>query len=222
MKTLIINFKNYPEIQGNNSVRLATAAKAAAGNRVELVVAPPTPMLSLVSEKVTVSVFAQGVTEGEPGQSTGAIIPESVKASGAVGTILNHSEARVRLESLRSLVPRARAAGLKVCLCAATPEEARRLAALNPDYIAIEPPELIGTGVAVSKARPEVVTQTVKQVLEAGFKKKILCGAGILDGEDVARALKLGVDGILVSSTITKAKDWRAKVSELTRPLVAA
>ena len=222
MKTLIINFKNYPEILGSNSVRLATDAKAAAGTRVELVLAPPTPMLSLVAESVTVSVFSQGVTDGEVGQSTGAIIPESVKASGAVGTILNHSEAKVRLESLKRLVPRARAAGLKVCLCSATPDEAREVVSLNPDYIAIEPPELIGTGVAVSKARPEVVTETIRQVLQAGFKKKILCGAGIVDGRDVARAIKLGADGILVSSTVVKAEDWRRKVSELAHPLISA
>jgi triosephosphate isomerase len=179
-------------------------------------------MLSLVSERVTVSVFAQSVTEGEIGQSTGAIIPESVRESGAVGTILNHSEARLAIGPLKRLVPRARAAGLKVCLCTATPAEARELVPLNPDYIAIEPPELIGSGVSVSKARPEVVTETVEQVLRAGFKKKILCGAGIVDGKDVIRALQLGVDGILVSSSVVKAKDWRAKVSELARPLISA
>ncbi len=222
MRTLVINFKNYPEILGDNSVRLAADAKAAAGTRVELVLAPPTPMLSLVSERVAVSVFAQNVTEGEVGKSTGAIIPESVRESGAVGTILNHSEARVALEPLKRLVPRARAAGLKVCLCTATPADAGELVSLNPDYIAIEPPELIGSGLAVSKARPEVVTETVNRVLRAGFKKKILCGAGIVDGEDVTRALQLGVDGVLVSSSVIKAKDWRAKVSELARPLISA
>jgi triosephosphate isomerase len=222
MKTFVINFKNYPEILGNNSVRLATDAIAAAGTRIELVLALPTPMLSQVSERANVSVFAQSVTEGEVGQSTGAIIPESVREAGAVGTILNHSEARVEPALLKRLVPRARAAGLKVCLCTATPSEARDLVFVNPDYIAIEPPELIGGGVAVSTARPEVVTETVKEVLRAGFRKKILCGAGIVDGKDVTRALQLGVDGILVSSSVVKAKDWRAKVSELARPLASA
>ncbi len=221
MKTLIINFKNYPEILGGNSVRLAADAKDAAGLRVELVLAPPTPMLALVSEKVAVSIFAQAVTNGEVGKSTGSTIPEAVRASGAVGTILNHSEARVSLESLGRLVPRARAAGLKVCICSASSTEAGELVSLNPDYIAIEPPELIGTGVAVSNARPFVVTETIKAVVRAGFKKKILCGAGIVDGKDVASAVRLGVDGILVSSTVVKAKDWKGKVAELVQPLIS-
>jgi hypothetical protein len=41
-----------------------------------------------------------------------------------------------------------------VCACAADVHEARALAALNPTYIAVEPPELIGGDISVTTAGP--------------------------------------------------------------------
>jgi triosephosphate isomerase len=93
------------------------------------------------------------------------------------------------------------------------------LARLEPDYIAVEPPELIGSGVAVSKARPELVSRTVSKVKQTGFRGKILCGAGIVSGDDVKKAVELGADGVLVSSSVVKAKDWESKIEELVYPL---
>jgi triosephosphate isomerase len=92
-----------------------------------------------------------------------------------------------------------------VCVNNATVSAA--VAVLKPDVVSIEPPELIGTGVAVSKAHPEVVTNTIKLVRKVNRKSAILCGAGISHGEDVAVALKLGTQGVLVASGIVKAKD---------------
>jgi triosephosphate isomerase len=81
------------------------------------------------------------------------------------------------------------------------------VAALKPDIMAIEPPELIGTGIPVSKAKPEVVTDTIKLVRKVNPKVVILCGAGIGQGEDVAAAKRLGTQGVLVASGIVKAKN---------------
>jgi len=78
---------------------------------------------------------------------------------------------------------------------------------LKPDIIAIEPPELIGTGIPVSKAKPEVITDTIRLVREINEKVVIVCGAGISRGEDVKAALKLGTQGVLVASGIVKVKD---------------
>ena len=47
----------------------------------------------------------------------------------------------------------------------------------------------------------------------------VLCGAGIVSGEDVARAVELGADGVLVASSVVKAEDWEAKVRELANSL---
>ena len=78
---------------------------------------------------------------------------------------------------------------------------------MRPDIVSFEPPELIGTGIAVSKAQPEVVTRTVNLVRQINAEVTILCGAGISQSEDVATALKLGTNGVLVASGIVKAKD---------------
>jgi triosephosphate isomerase len=101
----------------------------------------------------------------------------------------------------------AREKGLVSCVCANNPSVSAAVAALKPDVVSVEPPELIGTGIPVSKAQPEVVTNTVKLVREVNAEVTILCGAGISRGEDVAAALKLGTQGVLVASGIVKAKD---------------
>jgi len=220
LRTLIVNFKNYPEILGEGSVRLAQAVERVSDKaRIEAIVAPPMPMLALVASNTKVQAYSQTVGSKTGDKTTGEILPEAVKAAGANGTILNHSESRRSPQELKTLVPRLASMGMGVCLCSQTAVEAARLASLEPKYLAIEPPELIGSGVAVSKARPELVQRTVTGVRRAGYKGQILCGAGIVSGEDVAKAVELGVDGVLVASSVVKAHDWESKVSELARSL---
>jgi triosephosphate isomerase len=215
-RTFIVNFKNYPEVMGEGSVRLA---KAAAGLSwevgIEVVVAPPTPMLNTVASTVKIPVFAQKADLGEQGKSTGATIPESIKAAGCIGSLLNHSESRIPLNVLGRTIQRMKSLGMTSCACAETTEEAVEIAALSPEFLAIEPPELIGTGRAVSKARPELLTVTADALAKAGYEGRLLCGAGIVSGEDVAAAMRLGTSGILVASSVVKAEDWRAKLREL-------
>jgi triosephosphate isomerase len=80
-------------------------------------------------------------------------------------------------------------------------------AALKPDIVSLEPPELIGTGIPVSQSKPEVVKDTVALVRHVNPDVLTLCGAGITKGADVTAALKLGTMGVLVASGIVKAKN---------------
>jgi len=220
LRTLIVNFKNYPEVMGEGSVRLALAVKRVSDTvAVEAIVAPPTPMLALVASRTKATVYSQTVGSKSGDKTTGEVLPEAVRAAGATGTILNHSESRRTPAELRRLVPRLVSMGMGVCLCSQTAEEAADLASLGPKYLAIEPPELIGSGIAVSKARPELVQKTVSAVRKTGYAGRILCGAGIVSGEDVAKAVELGVDGVLVASSVVKAPDWESRVRELARSL---
>ncbi len=221
MKTLVVNFKNYPEVRGEGSIRLAHAVKKVSDESgVEGIVCPPVPMISLVAAKVEIRVYSQTVGSTVGDRTTGALLPEAAKAAGAMGTLLNHSESRMPRHDLQRLVPRLEGLGMEVCLCSQTTKEAVELAPLAPKYVAIEPPELIGSGVAVSRARPGLVEDTVSSLREAGYAGKILCGAGIVSGEDVAKAVELGADGVLVASSVVKAKDWETKVLELARSLM--
>jgi len=219
-RTLILNLKNYPEILGKRATEIAQVAEGVADEQeVEVIVAPPTPMIGLVASRVKIGVFSQKAESEEVGQSTGALVPESIKAAGASGSILNHSEAPLALTDMEALIPRMKSIGLRICLCAGMSVQVRRLSRFQTEYLAIEPPELIGTGIAVSSARPALIETSIRAARSSGFRGRILCGAGIVGGEDVSKAVKLGVDGVLVSSSVVKARNWSTKLTELANPL---
>jgi triosephosphate isomerase (TIM) len=217
----IINFKNYSEILGEGAVLLAKTAEAVSETiDVELILSPPVPRLSSVASAVRLPVFSQSVGNQQEGKSTGAIIPEALKASGCVGSLINHSESRVPLGTIGEVIPRMKGLGLSSCVCGEDTREIVTLAGFAPEYLAVEPPELIGSGIAVSKARPELIRESVSSAKGAGYAGRLLCGAGIVTGEDARAAVKLGMDGILVASSVVKSKDWESKIRELAGALL--
>lgn len=220
MKTLILNFKNYKEILGNGSLRLSMAAeKVSRKTGVDIIIAPPTPFLAHIASHVKIPVFAQSLSEGREGQSTGATIAAAAKAAGASGSILNHSEARLRPASLRKVADSARENGLSMCVCARNSLEAEAACSLEPEYMALEPPELIGTGRAVSKENPRLVSNALGLVRDLGFHGRFICGAGISSASDVRAAVKLGAEGVMLSSSVIKTSNWSAKLKELVEAL---
>jgi triosephosphate isomerase len=205
---IIVNFKTYSEATGRKAVELAKhAEKVSKEKGVYIVVAPQFADIAAVAEAVEIPVFAQHIDPIKPGSHTGHVLADSIKEAGAVGTLINHSERQLKLVDIDAAVRLAREKNLISCVCANNPSVSVAAAALKPDIVSFEPPELIGTGVAVSKAQPEVVTDTVKLVREVNTEVTILCGAGISHGEDVTIALKLETQGVLVASAIVKAKD---------------
>jgi len=212
---LIVNFKTYSEATGRRAVELAKKAeKVSDETAVFIGVAPQFADIAAVAEAVKIPVFAQHVDPIKPGSFTGHVLAESVKEAGAIGTLINHSERQLKLSDINEVVSIARQNGLLSVVCANNPSISAAAATLKPDIIAIEPPELIGTGIPVSKAKPEVVTGTIKLVREVNPTVTIICGAGITHGEDVTVALKLGTQGVLVASGIVKAKDPYSVLSE--------
>lgn len=212
---VIVNFKTYLESTGVKAVELAKSAeRVQTETGISVAVAPQLAELATVAEAVKIPVFAQHIDPIKPGGYTGHVLVESVKQAGAVGTLINHSERRLKLSDIDEAVRLARGNSLISCVCANNPSVSVAVAALKPDIVAVEPPELIGTGIPVSKAKPEIVTDTVKQVRKVNPDVIILCGAGITSGEDVASALKLGTQGVLVASGIVKAKNPYAVMRE--------
>ncbi len=218
---LIINFKTYAEATGKRAIELAkTAEKIAKELDVCIVVCPQHTDLAKVAESVDIPVFAQAIDPVEPGAHTGHVTAYAVKEAGAIGTLVNHSEKRVRLDEIRQILDIARKYGLFTVVCAATSEEAAAVAVLKPNAVAVEPPELIGTGRAVSRERPELITNSVKLVSTVAPEVPVLCGAGIESGEDVKRAIELGTRGVLVASAIVKARNWESKIREMAQWLI--
>ena len=205
---ILVNFKTYSEATGRNAVKLAEIAeRISLETEVSIGLAPQLADIASISSTVSIPVFAQHVDPIAAGSFTGHILSEAVREAGAIGTLINHSERRLKLVDIDTVVRRTRESDLLSVVCANNATVSSAAAALNPNMIAVEPPELIGTGIPVSKAKPEVVLGTVDLVRRVNPDVAILCGAGITRGEDVAAALRLGTEGVLVASGIVKAKD---------------
>ncbi len=205
---IIVNFKTYLESTGKRAVELAKQAERASKETgVYIAVAPQFTDIKSVADAVEIPVYAQHIDPIKPGSNTGQVLVDAVKEAGAVGTLINHSERQIKLAEIDAVIKMCSNCNIISCLCTNNPVTSASAAYLCPDIISIEPPELIGTGVAVSKAQPEAVTDTIKKVRKVNDDAVILCGAGISHGEDVAVALKLGTHGVLVASGIVKAKD---------------
>ncbi|CAB50641.1 triose-phosphate isomerase [Pyrococcus abyssi] len=218
---IAINFKTYIEATGKRALEIAKAAERVwKDTGVTIVVAPQLVDLRMIAENVEIPVFAQHIDPIKPGSHTGHVLPEAVKEAGAVGTLLNHSENRMILADLEAAISRAKEVGLITMVCSNNPAVSAAVAALDPDYVAVEPPELIGTGIPVSKAKPEVITDTVELVRKVNPKVKVLCGAGISTGEDVKKAIELGTVGVLLASGVTKAKDPEKAIRDLVSGII--
>lgn len=205
---IAINYKAYPQAFGKRALEIAKyAERVAKETNVIVIVAPPFTELYRISQEVEIPVYAQHVDPYDPGAHTGYIPLEALKEIGVEGTIINHSEHQIKLTDIHKIISKAKKLGIKTLVCGDVPEVGAAAAILGPDMIAVEPPELIGTGIPVSKAKPEVVTRSVELIRKVNPNVKILTGAGITTGEDVAAAIKLGTIGVLVASAVMKAKD---------------
>ena len=216
----IINCKNYDEISGEKIIKLAKISqKISKKYKIPIAIAPPHNLIPLIT-KFNVIVLAQHLDDKKIGSTTGFMIPEIVKKSKINGSLINHSEHRIPEKEIKNLIKRLKHLKLKTVLCVKNINESKKYAKLNPTFIAIEPPELIGTGRAISTERPQLITKAVDSVKSAKNSTKLLCGAGIVSGNDVARAKQLGSKGILVASGIVKAKNWEKIIEEFSRALV--
>jgi len=213
---LLVNFKTYIEATGKEAVKLAKLIdKIAEQKKANVIIAVEMADIYPVSKAVSIPVFAQHIDPIEGGAQTGAILAEDVKDNGANGVMLNHSEKRMKYRDLRKSIEIAKRNGLKTVICVSNVAYIRRVRRFKPDYIAIEPPELIGTGISVSTAKPGLIRKAVKKA--RGIP--LLAGAGISSGLDVKKAMELGASGALAASAIVKAKDQKAIILEMINAL---
>ncbi|WP_018258865.1 triose-phosphate isomerase [Halomicrobium katesii] len=212
---VLVNLKAYP----CDPIEVATAAADVSDETgVRVAVAPQAAHLDAVAE-TGVETWAQHVSPVEHGSHTGSTLAEAAADAGATGTLLNHSENRLKLADIDGSLDAAERADLETIVCANNPEQIAAAAALGPDAVAVEPPALIGTGTPVSKADPEIVTDAVSAAASVDESVEVLCGAGISTGEDVVSAGELGASGVLLASGVAKADDPRAALEDLVAPL---
>ena len=212
---VLINLKTYP----CDPVAVAEAARDVNETTdARVAVAAQAPHLEAVAE-TGVETWAQHVDPIDYGSNTGHTLAETVADAGAVGTLINHSEHRLKLADVDGSLRAAERAGLETVVCANNPAQIGAATALGPDAVAVEPPALIGTGTPVSQADPDVVEDAVAAAARVDEDVTVLCGAGITTGEDVVAAAELGSSGVLLASGVAKADDPEAALAELVEPL---
>jgi triosephosphate isomerase len=208
---VLVNLKAYDV----DPVAVATAARDVAdAHDARIAVAPQAAHLDRVAA-TGVETWAQHVAPVDAGSHTGSTLAEAVADAGSTGTLVNHSERRLRLADVDGAVRAGERADLRTLVCANNPRQVRAAAALDPDAVAVEPPELIGGDVSVSTADPAVVERSVAAAASVDSDVELYCGAGVSTGEDVAAAAELGAEGVLLASAVAKADDPAAVLADL-------
>ena len=214
MAFILLNLKAYEQGVGKNAENLSSIAREVSESSGErIIIASQATDIQVVSKLI--ETFAQHVDSAPLGAQTGSILPESAKAAGARGSLLNHAEQQISDDDIKTGVARLKALEMESMVCASSPELAAKYAEYGPTYIAIEPPELIGSGVSVSTANPDIVTDSIEKVKAVNPSVKVVCGAGISSGEDVRKAIELGSEGALAASAFVKADDPKAVLEDL-------
>ncbi len=213
---IVLNVKAYKESMGPDGLALAKAcSEVAEENGVNIAICPQQTELAWIAKQVKVPCLAQHVDSYAPGSRTGWTVIESIVEAGAIGSLINHSEHRVLMADIEGIVARTRELDLVSIVCTNNTAVSRGAASLEPTMVAIEPPDLIGSGISVSKANPDIVTSSVEVVKSVAKDVKVLCGAGISTGDDVKAAIDLGTEGVLLASGVVKASDPKKALLDL-------
>ena len=212
---IVVNFKTYASASGATAETLAVAMEAHSNGPARMVAVVSAFDLEAVRRAApSLEVWAQPLDPVGQGGFTGWLEPKTAIHRGAQGTIINHAEHKVEMDHVQRLLPQL-PEDFPVCGCAADLEEAKSLAEMGPTFIAVEPPELIGGDISVTTADPSIVSDTVAVVKATNPDVRVLCGAGVKNGQDVATAIKLGAEGVLLASGVTKASDVASVLNDL-------
>ncbi len=211
---VVVNFKTYHTAHGASAEDLARAMASIETDARMIAVVSAFDLSAVVAAAPNLEVWCQHLDPVGFGSNTGWLHPATAIERGASGALINHAEHKVSLEHVAMLLEQV-PDDFEICACAADIEEARALAALEPSFVAVEPPELIGGDVSVTSADPEIVSGTAQAVMDVSEVVGILCGAGVKSGSDVSKAIHLGTSGVLLASGVTKSDDPTSSLKDL-------
>src|SRR3982751_3580030 len=156
----IINLKNYMEIAGDNTIKIVKdAEKVSETLNVEIIISPPQPYLGLITKQTNLKVISQHIDLKKPGSTTGYYIAEIIEKIGAHGSLINHSEHELKIDEIKQSIVKLKEQNMVSFVCVKTIEELKEILSFEPDYIAIEPPELIGTKKSISSEKPALIKE---------------------------------------------------------------
>lgn len=210
---ILVNFKLYKETFGDGALKLAEICKKVS-QKSGVKIIPVVSALDAVriKEKLGIEVFLQSVDEFNEGSKSGFVSPFQAESLKIDGSLLNHSEHRVKPGTVKKILknyPK----NFRSVVCISSLGQAEGWAKnIKADMIAYEPKEFIGNKEkSVASEKPEII----RKIVEKYPKIPILVGAGIHSKEDVIVSLKLGAKGILISTFVVKAKDSEKKLYEI-------
>ncbi len=201
-------------LYGEEMLKLAKVIdKTAMKYDVDIIVTPQYTDISLLANNTErILVFAQHMDYLPVGRGLGSVLPEAVKAAGAVGVMLNHAEKKLTLDEIAKTIARADEVGLATIVCADSVQEIADVAKLSPNLLVAEPTELIGTG---QTSDASYVRDTIASVRAINPDIMVLQGAGISNGQDVYNTIMQGAQATGSTSGIIKAEDPYAMVEEM-------
>ncbi len=212
-----INFKTYPGATGGKAVALAKICFKV-GKQTGQTIIPVVQVADLyrIKKETDGPLWTQHVDYFEAGAHTGWLSPEAILAAGASGTLLGHSEHQLPPGTIKRTIRRLKnlAENFSVMVCAKTLGQLEKRVFLKPDFLAYEPPELIGGEVSVSQAQPGIIRKAKRICYQRGIP--LVVGAGINSAEDVLKAQKLGAAGVLISSAVVLARDPQGELRKIT------
>lgn len=221
---IFVNFKTYHETSGKKAIHLATIAEKLSNETRVPIISVIQPLdAALVKKEVTTPVWLQHVDAVESGAHTGFININTALSWGISGTLLNHSEHPLSFEQIEQTVTAIRNIkapsstdlyNFSIMICAPNLDELIRFAKLQPDFLAYEPPELIGSKTtSVATAYPEII----KNAVRVAGKIPLIVGAGVKTAEDVRLSLHYGAKGILVASGVDLTADPKKVLTEFAK-----
>jgi triosephosphate isomerase len=206
--------KNY--IYGDAVLEYAKAADAAAKEYdVDVIfVAPYTDIRRVRENTDRLIVFAPYMDAIYPGRGIADVLPEALKAAGAQGVVLNHSERPMTLTAIKKTIDRANELEMISFVCVDTVSEAQAIAHLHPDIMNPEPTELIGGGKVSDMEYVRKVVGAVKVIDPAILVEQ---AAGITTAQQVYDFIMAGSEAAGSASGILKSSDPLALLNEMVR-----
>ena len=198
---LIVNCKAYQKATGAHAVELAKKAERVAREfELDVFLAVQAVDLFRVSSEVKIPILAQHVESREYGPHTGVTIPDAIKENGGAGTLLNHTENRIKdRELLKKTVEHCKRLGMTVVACTSDIQEAKTIAEWEPQMVAFEDTFMLGTGKSVSTIKPNFVEQFVRELKSVD--------RAIADGEEagfVKVHVRKGTDEVLGATIVAR------------------
>jgi triosephosphate isomerase len=195
-------------LYGKALLKLAQHAdKLSCQYNVRIIITPQCVDIAMLARETEhILVFAQHIDFLRPGRGIGSLLPEAIKEVGAVGTLLNHVEKKLKKADIERTIQRADEVGLATMVCADNAKEAVEIARMGPNIILVEAPNLIETGKREINDRSKIKRDN-QMIREINPNILVLHGGGISGADDVYNIVKCGAQGTGSTSGVILAKD---------------